>query len=105
MQAWSELITAVAALLWPLFAFVALFAFRSELRSLLARIKKGKVLGQEIELQESLAILEVQAQKAVSAATAVPELPTSSGDADRVAYLARDTVARISDQAARSPKA
>ena len=47
----AELLKAIAALLWPVLSFVALIAFRGELKGLLARLRRGKVLGQEIELE------------------------------------------------------
>jgi hypothetical protein len=47
----AELLKACAALLWPLLTFAALIVFRGELRGLLARLRRGKVLGQEIELE------------------------------------------------------
>jgi hypothetical protein len=45
----ADLLRAIAALLWPIFAFCALYIFRAELRELLARVRKGKVLGNEFE--------------------------------------------------------
>jgi hypothetical protein len=46
----AELISAVASLLWPLFAFTSLFVFKKQIGDLVGRIKRGKLLGQEIEL-------------------------------------------------------
>lgn len=48
----ADLISATASLLWPIFAFTVISWFRPELRGLLARIRKGKLLGQEFELDE-----------------------------------------------------
>src|SRR5438128_11183202 len=50
MKAWAELLQAVAALLWPILAFVVLLVFRGQIQGLLNRLRRGKVLGQEIEL-------------------------------------------------------
>ena len=44
-----DLLKALAPFAWPLFAFVALLRFEGELKGLLARLRKGKLLGQEIE--------------------------------------------------------
>jgi hypothetical protein len=48
----ADLISATASLLWPIIAITVVTWFRPELRALLARIRKGKFLGQEIELDE-----------------------------------------------------
>ena len=50
----ADLISATASLLWPIIAFTVITWFRPELRVLMARIRKGKFLGQEIELNEML---------------------------------------------------
>jgi Na+-transporting methylmalonyl-CoA/oxaloacetate decarboxylase beta subunit len=46
----ADLISATASLLWPVIAFTVISWFRPELRALIARIRRGKFLGQEIEL-------------------------------------------------------
>lgn len=50
----ADLISATASLLWPIITFTVITWFRPELRVLMARIRKGKFLGQEIELNEML---------------------------------------------------
>jgi len=76
--------------------------FRREIRSLLhrlSRIRKGKFLGQEIELDEELKELQQGAVRAEEAASASPEnLPTEEA-------LPQDTAAEIFREAAKSPKA
>ncbi len=75
MVHWAELIRALASLLWPAFAFVALWLFRSELRELLrrlSRLRRGKVFGQEIELDEELDQLRASAERAQKAAVQLP---------------------------------
>jgi hypothetical protein len=57
VAAWAELIKAIAGLLWPVFAFFFLWLFKKEISLILrrlAQIRKGKLLGQEIELEERL---------------------------------------------------
>lgn len=44
MSETSELLKALASLLLPIFAFVALFLFRSQLAEAIGRFKKGKLL-------------------------------------------------------------
>ncbi len=98
----AELLRAVAALLWPGFAFYALYKFGPELKSLAARLKKGKLLGQEIELGESLDRLDRTASAVASEVAAVP--PSSAtrpgDDLDHAA-----AVHRVLTTAAQSPKA
>lgn len=94
----AELLRAIASLLWPILAFIALLFFRSHIRVLFGRLKKGKLLGQEIELHDSLLMLEVKAKETASAAAALPAAgprPADEPDLER----------RILDEAARSPKA
>ncbi|HCG5526981.1 TPA: hypothetical protein NJ013_004389 [Vibrio parahaemolyticus] len=50
----SELLKAIAALLWPIFAFVTLFVFKDQIAEAIGRLRKGKLLGQELELSDSL---------------------------------------------------
>ncbi len=68
MKETAELLRAIASLLWPILAFIALLLFRSHIRELLGRLKKGKLLGQEIELHDSLLMLEAKAKETASAA-------------------------------------
>jgi hypothetical protein len=46
----ADLMRALASLAWPGVAILAMYWFRSEIRSLLGRIRKGKFLGNEFEL-------------------------------------------------------
>lgn len=57
MDGYSKLISALSSLLWPVFAFVALFVFREQLRVLLnqlAKLNRGKFLGMELEFSDTL---------------------------------------------------
>jgi hypothetical protein len=69
----ANLIKAIAALLWPILCFAAVFLFKGEIRGLLHRLKKGKLFGQELELEASLNQLNASA---VAAASEVSELPS-----------------------------
>lgn len=98
----SALVQALASLLWPLVAFWALFTFREQIKDVLARIRKGKVLGQEIELQDTLTALDTVA---TTAASEVAELPKASEDASAEKPENTDSeVTRILEDASRSPK-
>jgi hypothetical protein len=76
----ADLIRAIAALLWPVFAFVALFFFRAELRALLNRIRKGKLMGQELEFEALGAgqSAERKADAALAAATSSKALESAT---------------------------
>ncbi len=79
-----DLLRAVAALLWPALALVLFFTYKEDLRALLRRIRKGKLLGQEIELDASLRELQEEASKAASQVKDIPtthsEMRIGSGD-------------------------
>lgn len=99
----SALISSVASLLWPTFAFVFLFLYRKQIGDLLARLRKGKLLGQEIELGESLDRLEKSASAVAAEVAAIPQSSEDKGN-DSVGNneSAIDSILR---QAAKSPKA
>jgi hypothetical protein len=113
----ADLISATASLLWPIIAFTVITWFRPELRALLARIRKGKFLGQEIELDEMLANTDEAVAKAeemaaenISAATGTAE-GTSSAAAqaaptdDRLEIdAAQNEIEEVLREAARSPR-
>ncbi len=103
MTAWAELLKAIAALLWPTFAFMILFMYRKDLRSLIVRLRRGKLLGQEFELSESLDKLN---QSVVSVAAEVQALPPADElTAKQLTAPEGSVIDRVLDTAAQSPKA
>lgn len=46
----NELLAAIAKLLWPLITIIIILLFRSDLSAILKRLRKGKLFGQEMEL-------------------------------------------------------
>jgi hypothetical protein len=116
----AELIRAVGTLLWPIFAIGLFFTYKDEIRTLLRRVKKGKILGQEIELDDSLKQLEQAAKKAE---TVIPPIDLlqfgqSEKETERTAAELRsqllideeldiggDEIEKILQEAGRSPKA
>jgi hypothetical protein len=97
------MITAVASLLWPLLGFVVVITFRKNLANLIERLRRGRLLGQEIELERPLAQLEVSVATAASAvesrqsevpAPAPPKVPSATEG---------DFVSKVLDEAAKSP--
>ncbi len=73
------MLNSIAALLWPIFAFTALFLFKKQIRQLLERLRKGKLLGQEIELGDSLTELHQSAELAAATADATANIPPLAG--------------------------
>jgi hypothetical protein len=76
----NELILALSKLLWPILVFVAVVIFRKEIKAILTRIRKGKILGQELELNDQIDKLENSTEKA---ANAVPKSIISKPNNDR----------------------
>lgn len=97
----AALLEAIAAILWPAFAFVVLFTFKRQIGEFIGRLKKGKVLGQEIELSESLARLD---KSAVEIATEAASLPAASLSLPSADIQANNTIKTVLEEAARSPK-
>lgn len=58
----AAVIGAVAQMLWVVLAFAALLIFKSEIKDLLKRIRKGRLLGQELELADDLRELHETAE-------------------------------------------
>lgn len=50
----NELIVSIASLLWPIVTLVIVLVFRRDLAALLARVRKGKLFGQEVELDPAV---------------------------------------------------
>ena len=91
----ATIISAMASLAWPLFAAGVVLMFRKEIRALAGRVKRGKLFGQELELERqgvraqanlakaampSVSVLEVQELRAKAnvADAASPSSPASS---------------------------
>ena len=52
------LIESIASLLWPIFVLTIVLIFKKEISHILLRIKRGKILGQEIELKDEIKELD-----------------------------------------------
>ena len=112
MTAFAELIKSVAALLWPVLGFIFLWRFKTEISGILKRLshlRKGKLLGQEIELDEELDEFQRSASKAEQEVIAsIP--PLQSADLEerpsgRFKEGLRGEVTELLGNALRSPKA
>ena len=103
MKEFAELLRAISTLLWPALALWFFLTYKDEIRALLRRVKKGKLFGQEIELEESLQRLQEvskQAATEVAAPTEALRLVSKGG-----LIIPDDPIPKILDEAGRSPKA
>ena len=101
MSEYSELLKAIASLLWPILGFVALFLFRNEISNAIGRIRKGKFLGQEVELSDDLERLQ---RTATEASEEVASLPQASIEPEKQDKDTDDPIKAIIKEAGRSPK-
>jgi hypothetical protein len=90
----ADLISAFAALMWPVAVLTIVGWFRPEIQTAMARIRKGKFLGQEIELDELRA-------KTEEAEATEPALVAISGAASTTAAGALSAEGGHNDAAAR----
>lgn len=98
----TKLIEAIAKILWPMLGFTILFFFKSEISEILKRLKKGKMLGQEIELSDSLAELRASAEAAKEAVSELPQMDNAEDSA--LTPGSNDDITQILDEASRSPR-
>jgi hypothetical protein len=111
LKATAELLTAVAALLWPVAFFLVLFVYRGDVRRVFQRLRKARLLGQELELDEELSAVQRSVDAAVEAVESEdphppPSARTASGNlASAGSPDVLDEVSEILRIAAQSPKA
>jgi len=103
MTEWAALIQAIASLTWPLVAGMALWIYRPEVKSLMVRLKRGKVFGQEIELNTSLVELQVKADAVASEVTSIPA--TGEGISESAKEAKAERSRDIIFEAGSNPKA
>jgi hypothetical protein len=103
MQNVALVIQALASLLWPIFAFLALYLFRSEMIDVIKRVKKGKIFGQEFELDENLRILEDRVKVVADQMQARPEIEREINMSEVTPYN-ENMAENIIKQAANSPR-
>ena len=110
----ADLISALASLAWPLVVLGIVSWFRPEIRAILSRIRKGKFLGQEIELDELQARTEA-AEATVS--TIISATGSAAGTSSAIAAgahfegagtvgaeAAQDAIEEVLREATRSPR-
>ncbi len=112
MKELSELLKAISTLLWPIFAFVTLFIFKQQIGEAIGRLRKGKLLGQEVELSESLKDLNESTSELTEEVSSIPNpLPTDQNNEenniDRECRLDNrsDVIQKILTESVKSPTA
>lgn len=80
----ADLIRAASSLLWPALGFYVLIRHEKQLKDVFGRLRKGKLFGQEIELDSSLKELERQVSL-VKEESVIPEakLPSENDSSAR----------------------
>src|SRR5690606_25093816 len=73
----AELIKAAASLLWPILGFYVVIRHEKQLRDVFSRLRKGKLLGQEIELDSSLKELQSKVAQAQDEQPTPDAIPSS----------------------------
>lgn len=68
----NELIVAIAHFLWPIITLIIVLVFRRDIAALLRRVRKGKLFGQEMELDPAVTEFHKAVQEAQE------EIPESS---------------------------
>jgi len=91
----NELIIAISHLLWPIAFLVCIYIFKSEISEILKRIKKGKILGQELELEREISEFKNATEKASES------IPVFKGKTDKGV---EDDIQNILSKSAEDPK-
>lgn len=105
----ADLIQAIASLAWPCVVITVVRWFRPEIRNVITRLKKGKLLGTEIELNELQVKSEQATEKVILAhLSARQEGQTinaaSTVDGAKNVAAVENAVEEVLREAARSPK-
>ena len=102
----ADLISAFATLMWPVVVLSIVGWFRPEIRAILSRIRKGKFLGQEIELDELQAKTEAaEATSSRIVAATGSAVGTGSATAEGAGVeVVLDEIDEVLREASRSPR-
>jgi hypothetical protein len=111
LKDWAALLTAIASVAWPAVTIAALLLFKRDIRSLIGRVKRGKLLGQELELSENVQELEEVATAARAQLPAIEADGQNSQEDDQASNQGSEggqvdrRKERIFEEAVSSPKA
>jgi len=111
MSLFVEVLKALAALLWPVAFLYLIYTFKDDVRRLVAGrvLKKGKILGQEFELEAQLDQLEKKTEALPEAYAVMPgPAPTQGQGVPPLTDIERevfDVTRQVLIEAGTSPKA
>ena len=102
LKDFADLISALASLAWPIVVLVIVIWFGSDIRTVLARLRRGKFFGTEIELDELQ-------QKTEAAEAQIPIVAAFSGEGRleataTVVPAAEDEIEEVLREAGQSPR-
>jgi hypothetical protein len=103
----ADLISAIASLMWPVATVVIVSWFRPEIRAALSRLKKGKFLGTEFELDELQAktvAAEAKVELRADSELRVDAEVKRSTSPEITPDLAQDAVEEVLREASRLPR-
>jgi hypothetical protein len=105
----TQVIAAAASLLWPVAIIFLVVVFRKDVRALVSgrKLKRGKLFGQEFELEEQLNKLEEQTKTftQIDAAPLPEPSPLPETPAPSAQQQVLDVVRQVLTEAGTSPKA
>ena len=82
----NELIVSIAQFLWPIVTLVIILVFRRDIAALLGRIRRGKLFGQEVELDPAINKFRTTVQEAQDE---IPYSPLNAEEFERETEAAR----------------
>lgn len=94
IKAITEIIKAASDLLWPILTFTSVLIFRKDIRNLLPRLRKGKIFGNEFELENDVDKLEKE----------VKQIEANTIDAEVVEKSENNDIDSILKESSKNPK-
>ncbi len=94
----SDFLRAVAVILWPIIVIWVVIMFKAEIRDMLRRFRRGKLFGQELELDPTVSELSKTVKRAVLTA------PIQPGGASSYTNKTFSLVKEVLSEAKNSPK-
>lgn len=97
----NEFIIALASLLWPIVTLIVVLVFRSDLAALLKRVRKGKILGQEMELDSNVIAFQNSVKEAQEE---IPESDIANEKFKKESDETDESIKEVLDAASSNPE-
>ena len=97
----NELIVAIAKILWPLITIIVILLFRNELSAILKRLRKGKLFGQEMELDPYVEEFKKTVEEAQEE---IPDSEVEGAQYDKEIKETDKDIREVLDAAKKSPE-